>query len=196
MTNIINPLDAFIQEAAKVKTDTTITKVLTRHQQRQSANSTIESIVLADVSSSMNEMAGNESKIEILKKALSDAKIDWTTQKLIAFSSFPQPVGQPCDLPMPNGGTALHKAIEYIYDYKPKRTLVISDGQPDSEQLALSAADLLTGKIDILYVGPDNDHQALAFMYKLAARTGGTIMTNDIMKEKKQLTSKIKALLQ
>jgi hypothetical protein len=78
-------------------------------------------------------------------------------------------------LPEPNGGTALHLALDYVGVIAPKplRCIVLSDGSPNDPGMALAAARSLAPMvIDAYYVGRDNDQIALAFMAELA-RCGG-----------------------
>jgi Mg-chelatase subunit ChlD len=192
---LINPLQALIDAASQKAASGKIEKVVARHQSRQQAT-TNNRFVLADVSGSMSEMAGNySSKIELLKKALSDPSLDWSTQQLVAFGSFPENISHPSLLPRPAGGTALHSALDFITPNQPQHILVISDGQPDSRDAALKAADKITGKIDVIYIGPDDDFEAIRFMYELAGRTGGRVVVNDLRKLPKQLPATIQKLL-
>ena len=101
---------------------------------------------------------------------------------LIAFSSAPQVIPGLSDLPEPSGGTALHSALTLCASFRPRHTLIVSDGQPDDAPAALSAADALPGQIDVIYVGPDNDADAMAFMRKLARLGGGRVVVHDMKK--------------
>lgn len=192
---LINPLQALIDAASQKAASGKIEKVVARHQSRQQAT-THNRFVLADVSGSMAEMAGNyTSKIELLKKALSDSSLDWSTQQLVVFGSFPEKISHPSLLPHPAGGTALHTALDFIAPSQPIHILVISDGQPNSRDAALKAADAISGKIDVIYIGPDDDFEAIRFMYELAGRTGGRVVVNDLRKIPKQLPATIQKLL-
>jgi hypothetical protein len=137
-------------------------------------------VILCDVSSSMAELSGERRKIDILAEALDQALNRMDQCLLIAFSSFPTLIESVEDLPSPNGGTALHLALEEAYEFAPERTLVISDGQPDSRSDALAAAEDLTGRIDVIYVGPDDDVDALDFMRSLARQSGGELVIEDL----------------
>ena len=75
--------------------------------------------------------------------------------------------------------------------------MVISDGQPDDPARALAIARKFRGAIDVLYVGPDSDAAAIAFMRQLAAAAGGEVIVNDISQPggAKQLTNRMLYLL-
>lgn len=59
-------------------------------------------------------------------------------------------------------------------------TLVISDGSPDNATTALGLAAQFRGVIDVLYIGPENDVEAIAFMRELAAAGGGRLRIEDL----------------
>jgi hypothetical protein len=181
MNELTNPLQKLIDTAAKSAVSKKVTETVQRHSFKK--NCTDMKFILADISSSMSESVGHATKYELLRKALQDNTIDWSARRLIAFSAFAQDVN-PGNIPPPAGNTALHIAIAHITTYNPCHTLIISDGRPDDEQEALKQADLLTGIIDILFIGNENDHEAISFMRKLAARSGGNTHINDLKKEK------------
>jgi hypothetical protein len=65
-------------------------------------------------------------------------------------------------------GTCMGEAFKYVRDKGIKHVILVTDGRPNDEQLALDeSVDL---KIDIFYVGPP---PAPEFLYKLARHTGG-----------------------
>jgi hypothetical protein len=171
--------DAVLAQAAQAPADTgATTKFRTRFE-----NASFTTIaILADVSSSMAERAGAQSKSEILKCAIADSMGENRNEVLVAFSSTPRICKGAEWLPDPSGSTALHLALEYLFDFKPRATLVVSDGRPDDEQKALDAAERLTGRIDVIYVGPDDDTQAIAFMNKLARVGCGRVIVEDVVK--------------
>jgi hypothetical protein len=127
-------------------------------------------LIVADVSGSMSESTGTRRKIDILREAVSQKP---ENARLIAFSAMAHEVSE---LPDPNGGTALHLALELAARYKPATTLVISDGQPDDKAMALAAARALTGIINVLYCGPDGDQEAILFMQALARAGLGSVV--------------------
>ena len=119
-------------------------------------------VILADVSGSMSESAGSKRKIAVLQDALESLWPDLPDARLIAFSSIAATLASPADLPTPNGGTALHLGLDAARAIQPAKTVVISDGRPDSEDAALASAECLGGVIDVIYCGPDSDHEAIA----------------------------------
>lgn len=169
VTSIANPLQSLIQSASKQESS----GEAGRYQQRQQAQATSAVVILADVSSSMNEPAGGKKKIDILREALSHQWPSVRYGHLIAFSSLVATIDSPANLPNPSGSTALHLAIEAARSFRPRRTLIISDGHPDDKDAALIAADGLTGRIDVIYCGPEGDEKAINFLNRLARRTGG-----------------------
>lgn len=52
-------------------------------------------------------------------------------------------------------------------------TLIITDGEPDSEADALAAAAEITGRIDVIYCGREDNRRAIDFLSRLARSTGG-----------------------
>ncbi len=170
-----NPLQALIQQAAGQPAQA---GAIARHQHRASTAGTGQ-IILADVSGSMAEPAwGGRRKIDVLREAIAGAP----PARLISFSSRPDVLPSAEAIPEPNGSTALHLGLEEAAKLRPARTLVISDGRPDDEALALRAADALPGTIDVIYVGPDGDIEAIAFMRRLASRGGGRYYGHDLRK--------------
>ena len=167
-TAIANPLQSLINQAAKEESIGTVTKL---RQRAQTGNETV--VILADISTSMDESAGNRKKIEILRDALASVWPAALNARLIGFSSLPVHLSDPACLPSPFGSTALHLAIDSAKCLLPSRTVIISDGRPDNEMTAFAAADKLSGRIDVIYCGPEGDTQAILFMQLLARQTGG-----------------------
>lgn len=173
----IDPLQALIAAASKASPTT---GEVARHKARADAASAPGSarVVIADVSSSMAERVGAYSKISLLRDALAGQRFD----RLVAFAVKPVEVASADMLPLPCGSTALHLALDHAARWRPGRTLVISDGQPDSESMALESAAQLSGVIDVIYIGPESDAVAVAFMKRLARAGSGRCWTDDIRK--------------
>jgi hypothetical protein len=87
------------------------------------------------------------------------------------------------------GGTAMHKAFTVVKDKGVSHVVLITDGEPDSEKLALTASEGLT--IDILYVGPE---PAPPFLKKLAEHTKGNY-GNVKLDSLEQITESVTKLL-
>lgn len=152
-------------------------------------------VILLDVSSSMGCMAGAKTRIAILQEALDYALPETPGARLIAFSSTPCEIPNVESLPEPNGGTALHRALHLAVTMAPTRTLVITDGEPDSEERALKAAKAVPGTIDVIYCGSDEDQHAKDFLARLARSGGGQFSGIDLCRTPNALASGIRGLL-
>ena len=196
MSNDLSTVFAgIIADAAKTPKTTGATE---KYAQRLNGAGT-GSVILLDVSESMNQHVGTQTKITLLKRALSQTLGLYTQDRpvLLPFSSAVGKIDNLAQMPEPGGSTALHLALEYARTFSPRHTLVVSDGQPDSETAALVAADRLPGIIDVLYIGPDSDAAALAFMRKLARTGGGRFVSHDVVKQAApaQLAQAVRGLL-
>lgn len=140
--------------------------------QKRLAGASDAVVIVCDVSTSMDEHAGALRKIDILRDALKSVVLQYPGARILAFSSAPQ--WSSANLPEPSGGTALHLALRLAATLRPAGTVVLSDGEPDNDDMALEAAEQMTGKIDVIYCGPDSNKKARNFMYRLARRGGGT----------------------
>ncbi len=140
-------------------------------------------VVLCDCSGSMDDGIGglDLSKFEHLKIALEDILQTWPQIKLVAFSSLAKEVKGPKNLPPPGGGTDLARALLFAAKWRPRKTIVISDGMPDHEGAALAAAQGLTGAIDTIYCGPD-EHPAVEFLRRLSRECAGSSVVWDGVK--------------
>jgi hypothetical protein len=139
----------------------------------------MSSAILADISTSMILPEGARRRCDLLEDVLQRVLAADPTARVIAFGSVPQELpglepGANLKLPPPAGSTALHLALEHLATGpKPGRITVISDGQPDDPQAALSAARALAPVIvDALYVGADGDRAAIGFMNALRLAGG------------------------
>lgn len=183
-----NPFAGLLKAAAALPKETGAT---TRFERRLTAAGSGQ-VILADVSASMaGPVHGDALKINVLRAALLTAP----PARLIAFSGKPHEVDGPSLLPMPAGSTALHLALEHAALLRPARTLVISDGEPDSEELALAAAEHVPGVIDVLYCGPADNLRARSFLSRLARAGGGRYATHDIGQVPEQLGPAVRGLL-
>lgn len=190
---ITNPMQALLRRAAATLPAETgrVAAQQTRIDRRSGAY-----VILVDVSMSMDAPAwGGLRKIDVLRQAV-DATLRRSPQcRLIAFSKHAREVT--C-VPEPESNTDLVAGLEAARTHDPGVTLLISDGQPDNADAALSIAERWRGAIDVLYVGPDSDAAAIAFMRRLAAAAAGDVCVNDIGKAGAgvaQLTQSISALL-
>jgi hypothetical protein len=153
-------------------------------------------VILADISASMGGPAwGGQRKIDVLRQAVAGA-MQQTGAQLVAFSGTPRRVSS---VPEPEANTNLAAALRYVKDMDPGVTLVISDGLPDNEAAALAVARTFRGAIDVLYIGPETDTAAIAFMRRLAAEADGNVRTHDVARlgagQSQQLINHIAGLL-
>lgn len=138
-------------------------------------------VLLADCSMSMSyhDQVGNpKRRIDGLADLLVYILQRTRLQGLVCFNERPieVPLAGHIKLPEPSGGTALDLALWHIRGMvpRPTRVIVITDGEPNSEDLALAAARALQPMpIDAYYVGPEGNTPALAFMERLAKIGGG-----------------------
>ena len=93
--------------------------------------------------------------------------------RVVVFNDSVVEVKREKRLPDPCGGTDLAMGVRYVTTLEPARTILISDGEPNSSDAAFAAAEKLPGILDTIFVGDDNDEPAKQFMRDLATRCGG-----------------------
>lgn len=158
-----------------------------------------EIVVLADVSVSMGDADGavgergsRRTRFDLLKQALADLP---SSVRILAFSDDPREVSSIAELRL-EGGTRLGAALKMAATLKPVRTVIISDGEPDSEEDARREAAELTGIIDVVYCGSPSNRHAREFLESLAKDgMGGYYETGDKLDIEKQLPAVVKGLL-
>ncbi len=135
-----------------------------------------ETLLLLDASGSMEDSDANGvPKMKTLGKMI---KIMPGADK-IYFNSDVFNYGKKTDMPVPDGNTDLALAFRYIksnYMNKYKKIILISDGEPFSENDALEEALKLKQPINIIFIGIKGS-VGECFMQKLAKATGGTNIT-------------------
>jgi hypothetical protein len=171
-------------------------------------------VILADVSPSMAEgdggvregpgvrdafgqliHGGGKTRFSLLVEALSRLPREVL---IITFSGSAREVRSAAEVQLDSGtgGTALHLGIEAAARHSPVRTIIISDGEPDSEPLARAAVEKLTGIVDVIYCGNPGNIAAKSFLASLArAGAGGFYQTGDQVDVAKQLPAVIAGLL-
>jgi hypothetical protein len=142
-------------------------------------------LVVADVSGSMLEESAlpGKTKLDCLRDAL---RAQQAQPRLLAFSGVSWECRGMEELVSKAGGsTNLAGALQHAERLKPIHLLVISDGTPDSEDLALKVAERIANGciIDALFIGPETDRSGIDFMRRLAAVGRGRLVKYDIGRE-------------
>lgn len=134
-----------------------------------------EVIIIVDTSGSMedHDARGGRRRYDVACEELTRLQAELPGKvAVIAFSSHVLfvPGGVP---PFLAGGTDLAAALEFVLAADGTvRFIVISDGQPNDGPRALSIARKMTSRIDTIFVGPEMDLAAQAFLRQLAQRGG------------------------
>lgn len=93
---------------------------------------------------------------------------------LLSFADYVQfhPGGKPTG---PMGGTSMHTVLEVarMADVPGMTFILISDGLPNSEEIALHEARQFTQAINTIFIGPEDDAYGRRFLEELASATGG-----------------------
>lgn len=191
-TEVSSPLADIIKRAMNRKSSGAISEARAKIEKRMQGASD-EILVVCDLSGSMDDFIGNggTSKYEHLKIALNDIRRSYSKVRVILFSSGAEE-WKGGTIPQPNGGTNLAGALAFARKWKPKKTIIISDGVPDNEIAAQQEADAITGEVDTIYCGPDG-HPAIQFLRSLAHSTGGTNLNWDGYRS--ELAANIRGLL-
>lgn len=158
-------------------------------------------VVLVDTSGSMGmrDGAGGQSRYDVACQELASLQ-DSLPGKIavLSFSGQGQvmfcPNGQPHNF---LGGTDLAGALRFakIADVPGIRFIVISDGEPDDEQRAMSTARGYQNRIDVIFVGSELSPRGRDFLTRLAAASGGTTVTVAQVGKHGQLAGEMKKLL-
>lgn len=157
----------------------------------QSQNSSIaevflgaEIIVLLDWSGSMSacDAVGGKSRSDVATEHLTKLQGDHPGKVgLICFADYA--IFCPNGSPMSCGySTALEKALQYVkpMDDTGTKIVVVSDGEPNDKSEALKMARTFKTKIDVIFVGSEQDFAGgRAFLDRLARATGGELYKAD-----------------
>jgi hypothetical protein len=81
-------------------------------------------------------------------------------------------VSQSMNTPAVAGG---HLALEYLLPSRLQRVIVISDGEPDDPQAAITAARALRCVISTYFCGDERNRAAMAFLRTLALCSRGGV---------------------
>lgn len=152
-------------------------------------------IVLLDVSGSMHESTSRHPVQRDLGDGNGVVWVDAPTRyealceaaeplrdkaTLVAFACTASEVGPGDDIPLPGsngGGTDIGEGLRFVTEYRPARTILISDGEPESqwhEREAFRLAELLPGTLETIFVGDETNERAKQFMRDIATKCGGT----------------------
>lgn len=139
-------------------------------------------VVLIDVSGSMNSEDGTgKTRYNRACEALKNLQASLPGKiAVVRFSD--QVVFEPSGVPFFEGsGTDLAGGLQFIKmaDVPEMHFVVISDGEPNDRQSALSIAKTFSNKIDVIFIGNELDHAAIQFMNGLAQISGGEQITAD-----------------
>jgi hypothetical protein len=142
-----------------------------------------ECVCIVDTSGSMGspDSRGGRTRYDVACEEL--AALQGAMPGTIAVLSFASttmfcPDGKPFNQ---QGGTDLEGALQFarMADVPGIRFIVISDGEPDSQAGALAEARKYTNRIDVIYVGPEHSPAGRDFLARLAAASGGGLVTAD-----------------
>lgn len=152
-------------------------------------------IVLIDVSASMSarDARGGQQRYKVACAELAQLQANMPGKiAVIGFSNQVEfaPTGIPT---FQCSNTDMARALRFakLADTGDVRFFILSDGAPDSEQAALAAAATYQGRIDVVYIGPEGDKTARAFLDKLAKSHGGQQVSSPVH----LLAQKIETLL-
>ncbi|PSB57985.1 vWA domain-containing protein [Chamaesiphon polymorphus] len=190
MSNLVDPLAAIVQAASQLP-DKGI--AANYHRRIGSGNPDIRCLLL-DTSGSMSmECKGKDRRIDVLRKAVE--ALDWQSYRLFTFDSLCVEIHDPSALWTTGGGTALDLGLKEIIKLNPSQTVVISDGEPNDEEDALTAVKQLTGTISTVFIGDDTDKDAIAFMRKLATLGCGNTYVRDLGRGHAELCATVQQLM-
>lgn len=137
----------------------------------------VDAIVIVDTSGSMDsgDARGGQSRYRAALEELSALQASLPGKiAVIAFSSRVEfcPGGVPTYF---GGGTDVAGALQFarVADVPGMQFFLISDGEPNDEQKALSVAATFTNRINTIYVGPEQWPYGREFLRRLADATGG-----------------------
>lgn len=145
-------------------------------------------VLLLDTSGSMITDDGKGRRIDLLREAV--GMIEGLRQLMtIAFGMGAKVLEYGMEIPDPYGSTPMHLAFKLATTKGKTKAVLITDGEPDSDMLALDAAKGFV--VDIVYIGPEPMPE---FLNKLAQQCSGTVQIGKLS-DPKLLAHKVTALL-
>jgi Mg-chelatase subunit ChlD len=165
MNSLSLRLSAVIAQAAQLPD----TGLANNFKQRIGSGNPDVSILLLDTSGSMGyDCKGRQTRLDVLRQAVED--LNWQSFQMFTFDNICKRIKTPAELNYCAGGsTNLTMGLKKITALQPSQTIVISDGQPSDEETSIAVAKELTGTISTIFIGDDDDKEAIAFMKKLAS---------------------------
>jgi Mg-chelatase subunit ChlD len=155
------------------------------------------SLLLVDVSDSMSaRIRTGGRRIDALRKVVEGLRQTHRVP-VAAFPGRGEPVVVVETIPEPRGNTPLADAIEFGTREGATHLVVVTDGEPNSEESAFEAAAQFGHPIDVFFIGDSKGYGQQAGMHfaqELARRTGGVFNLTDL-EAPKELASKIVGLL-
>ncbi|MEW6213004.1 MAG: vWA domain-containing protein [Acidobacteriota bacterium] len=147
-------------------------------------------LLICDVSGSMDG-----TKIIRLREVINRLR----QARQLSLLAFGNSVSLVTELPGAGGGTPMAEALRLAATQKPRRAILLSDGEPDDASAALAAARELTMagcKLSCVYIGPEGG-EGYRFLKRLAAEAHGEMANVDLLGQEapSQLEAKIVGLL-
>jgi hypothetical protein len=191
MTDLINSLAAIIQQAAQLPDK----GIAANYIRRIGSGQPGIFCLLLDTSGSMDsDCKGKQTRLDVLRQAVE--AIDWEQYQMFVFDNICRRITHPDALRNCAGGsTNLALGLGEIAKLNPIQTIIISDGEPNSETDALAAAAELTGTISTVFIGDDADKEAIAFMRKLATLGCGKTFIRDLGRGHLELSATLERLM-
>jgi hypothetical protein len=137
--------------------------------------------LLVDTSGSMAFPQSGRQRIDIAADVVRLTLNKVQHARIVLFNSFPveltglDPTVRSLKLPPAEGSTAMHLALDLVGGMtpRPSKIVMISDGEPDSAEAALTSARALAPcEIDAFHIGYDNDTAAIEFLRSLSQAGG------------------------
>lgn len=149
-------------------------------------------ILLLDISGSMaEESSRGQRRIDTLWTLVQQMRSRNIPFRVAVFSTECE-WSDAVECPIPLASTDLSYALSWLgSNSSPKKITLITDGLPNSEELALIEAAALGVPINVLYVGPDDTSyyslRAKNFCIQLAKASNGQYAANSLRDEMLQL---------
>ena len=152
-------------------------------------------VLLCDISASMGgQINFNEPtrRIDALRDMVHILQ-NSTTPRIVVFDSIARDTHS---IPDTGGSTNLAGALMFLNrDPKPKRIVLISDGQPDNAEMAYSEAERLGVDISVIFIGSPGE-PGEQFLKDLSARHNGQFTSDaHALERPKELADKVTGLL-